>query len=66
VRGLAIQPLFRGLTCNGPWELRGEVLWNFEKFLIDREGHLVGRWRSWVSPGSKLFDRAIRRALGKL
>jgi glutathione peroxidase len=63
VRGAEIQPLFKLLTTNGPWELRGAVLWNFEKFLIDREGYLVGRWRSWVSPGSRGFNAAIRGVL---
>lgn len=63
VRGAEIQSVFKALTTNGPWELRGAVLWNFEKFLIDREGDLVGRWRSWVSPGSARFHAAIRRVL---
>ncbi|KAG8683658.1 Glutathione peroxidase 2 [Ceratobasidium sp. 394] len=28
------------------------IKWNFEKFLIDREGRVVGRWASTTSPES--------------
>jgi len=38
------------------------VLWNFEKFLVGRDGVPVGRWRSTSDP-SKMEDE-IRRALG--
>ena len=61
VTGDAIQPFFKALTTQGPSDLRGKVMWNFEKFLLDKEGRLVGRWRSWVKPSWSLFERAIRR-----
>lgn len=63
VKGPDTQPLFKFLTKSGPRELRGPVRWNFEKFLIDRKGFLVGRWRSYVSPRSKSLVRAIERTL---
>lgn len=63
VRGPDKQELFRRLTEQGPVDLRGEVRWNFEKFLLDREGRLVGRWRSYVSPLSRSLSKAIRRTL---
>ncbi|KAJ3513505.1 hypothetical protein NMY22_g15018 [Coprinellus aureogranulatus] len=28
------------------------IKWNFEKFLIDREGNVVGRWASTTTPGA--------------
>ncbi|KAG9104839.1 Glutathione peroxidase 2 [Ceratobasidium sp. 370] len=28
------------------------IKWNFEKFLIDRDGHVVGRWASTTTPES--------------
>ena len=31
----------------------GAVAWNFEKFLIDREGHAVHRFRSKVAPRTR-------------
>lgn len=65
VKGPHKQPLFAFLTEHGPTELRGSVRWNFEKFLIDRQGRLVGRWRSYVRPESKGIVRAIERVLGE-
>jgi glutathione peroxidase len=63
VRGGEKQPVFKALTTQGPASLRGEVRWNFEKFLLDRDGRLVGRWRSWVSPSWRVFERAILSVL---
>lgn len=65
VTGADKQPLFTFLTEHGPSDLRGSVRWNFEKFLIDRSGHLVGRWRSYAGPGSSSVVRAIELELSK-
>jgi glutathione peroxidase-family protein len=64
VRGASKQELFRFLTEQGPADLRGEVVWNFEKFLIDRSGRLIGRWRSYVKPNARSIVRAVERTLG--
>lgn len=63
VRGAGKQSVFEALTTLGPKALQGEVRWNFEKFLVDRQGRLVGRWRSYVNPGWGVFERAIRHVL---
>jgi glutathione peroxidase len=63
VKGIHKQPLFEFLTEHGPADLRGSVKWNFEKFLLDREGHLIGRWRSYVSPQSRAIVNAVEKAL---
>jgi len=42
---------------------KGDVTWNFEKFLIDREGRVVGRYHPRVKPDDKALVRAIRTAL---
>ena len=63
VKGDDKQPVFKILTENGPEDLKGPVRWNFEKFLINREGYLVGRWRSYVSPKSRSLVTAIERYL---
>jgi glutathione peroxidase len=65
VRGDSIQPVFSALTTKGPHDLRGQVRWNFEKFLIDREGRLVGRWRSWVSPAWGVFQRCVAKVVAE-
>jgi glutathione peroxidase len=64
VRGASKQEVFRRLTEEGPKDLRGEIRWNFEKFLLDKEGRLVGRWRPYVSPLSRSIVRAVEQLLG--
>jgi glutathione peroxidase len=41
----------------------GEVGWNFEKFLVDRKGAVVGRFASGVEPESDELKKAIEKAL---
>ena len=40
-----------------------EVLWNFEKFLIGRDGTVLGRFSPAVAPDDKELVRAIEDAL---
>jgi glutathione peroxidase len=44
----------------------GPIDWNFEKFLIARDGTVVGRFGSSVAPESKTLVAAIERALQQL
>lgn len=41
----------------------GEVKWNFEKFLVNRTGEVVARFRSGVQPESDELLAAIEQAL---
>lgn len=41
-----------------------EVLWNFEKFLIDRDGVAVGRFSPQITPDNPALVSAIDKALG--
>ena len=43
----------------------GDILWNFEKFLIDREGQIVGRFAPDVGPDEPMLIHAIETQLGK-
>lgn len=63
VSGQQIQPVFEFLTKNSPGRFRGKVLWNFEKFLIDSNGEVVGRWRSVTSPTTEKIRSAVHLAL---
>lgn len=56
-------PLYQYLTQNATPP--GKVDWNFEKFLIDRNGNIVGRFKSNVKPMSETLTRAIEEALAK-
>jgi glutathione peroxidase len=42
-----------------------EVLWNFEKFLVSREGEVVGRFAPNLPPDAPEIKAAIERELGK-
>ncbi len=61
VSGNRIQPVYAYLTENAP--KKGAVGWNFEKFLIDRDGKIIGRYKSGVTPESDELTGAIRAAL---
>ncbi|MDB5009608.1 MAG: glutathione peroxidase [Mucilaginibacter sp.] len=50
VKGLDIDPLFQYLTTTENPDFTGDIKWNFEKFLIDENGHLIHRFRSAVTP----------------
>jgi glutathione peroxidase len=63
VLGPGKAPLYRTLTSTPKFS--GEVSWNFEKFLLGRDGHVVGRYASAVEPLSAELTRAIEAALGR-
>jgi glutathione peroxidase len=44
-------------------EPAGDVAWNFEKFLIGRDGSVLGRFKSSVEPGGAELAAAIEAAL---
>ena len=44
-------------------EPAGDVAWNFEKFLIGKNGTVLGRWKSAVEPDSAELTAAIEAAL---
>ena len=41
------------------------VLWNFEKFLVGRDGQVIDRFRSMTAPDSKKLIKAVEKALGE-
>ena len=42
-----------------------DVRWNFEKFLVDKDGTVVGRFRSSVDPDDEELKNAIKAVLEK-
>ncbi|MNR78887.1 Hydroperoxy fatty acid reductase gpx1 [compost metagenome] len=48
-----------GITHEQP----SDVMWNFEKFLVDRQGKVVGRFAPSVTPDNPELVRAIESAL---
>lgn len=63
VKGDDQHPLFQYLTGEGDSENMGGVNWNFEKFLIDKEGNLVKRFRSRVKPNDDALVNEIESLL---
>jgi glutathione peroxidase len=63
VLGSSKAPLYRTLTSTPKFS--GDVSWNFEKFLIGRDGQVIGRYKSVVEPLSAELTKAIEAALGK-
>lgn len=61
VTGNEIQPAFKFLISNS--SSVGPVEWNFEKFLVDRNGKVVGRFKSKVSPSAKEVSSLIENKL---
>lgn len=63
VKGPNKAPLYKTLTEGATPP--GEVSWNFEKFLVGRDGKIVGRYKSAVAPDDAKLTGAIEAELGK-
>lgn len=64
VKGDEASPLYKYLTSpekNG--KFGGEIEWNFAKFLVDREGKVIARFKPDVKPDAPEVVKAIEEAL---
>ena len=52
VKGKDIDPLFKWLNNQENQSFVGDIMWNFEKYLIDENGYLIKRFRSSTRPDS--------------
>jgi len=64
VLGDGKSPLYERLINNSVTE-KGDIKWNFEKFIISKEGKIVNRFRTKVEPTSEAVISAIERELKK-
>lgn len=64
VKGDDIHPLYQDLTSL-PEPLGGEIRWNFEKFLIDRQGHVIERFHPRIKPDAPELTELITKALAQ-
>jgi glutathione peroxidase len=64
VKGSDIHPLYKFLTdkSSDP-EFAGDIKWNFNKFLLDKNGKIIARFDSQVKPDSEQITQAIEKAL---
>lgn len=65
VKGAGKVPLYDALTSADSLEDRGEVKWNFEKFLVARDGSVAGRFRSKIAPEDPALASAIEAELAR-
>jgi glutathione peroxidase len=64
VNGPGAHPIFQELTAVPDAEgTAGDVQWNFEKWLIDGQGDVVGRFRPKTQPDSPAIRTAIEALL---
>lgn len=63
VQGSEKRELYKLLTEKSAKEFQGEISWNFEKFLVNKEGKIIGRYKSSVKPDDKLLIKKIESSL---
>jgi glutathione peroxidase len=61
VKGGDIDPLYKHLTSSG--EFAGDIEWNFNKFLIDRNGNIIARFPSPATPEDAKVTGVVEKAL---
>src|ERR1700683_562360 len=65
VKGDDQTPLYSYLTKDASPAVAGDIKWNFTKFLVDRNGNVVQRFESAVTPDSPEVIAAIEAQLKK-
>ena len=65
VKGDDQTPLYQYLTKQTGPSIAGDIKWNFTKFLVDRNGNVVERFESAVTPDSKEVVSAIEKQLSQ-
>ncbi len=61
VKGDDIHPLYEYLTKES--DFKGDIKWNFTKFLIDRDGNVIARFETRVDPLDSIVTTRIEEAL---
>ena len=65
VNGEGRHPLYQQLTATADAEGHtGDIRWNFEKFLVGRDGEVVARFSPMAEPESAEIADAIEQTLG--
>ncbi|MGA2623569.1 MAG: glutathione peroxidase [Bacteroidota bacterium] len=63
VKGNDQHPLYKYITKQSPF--RGDIKWNFQKYLVDRSGKIVNRFMSAVDPMSQDVRDAVEKLLAE-
>ncbi|MGO8815354.1 MAG: glutathione peroxidase [Terriglobia bacterium] len=63
VKGDDTAPLYQYLTEKANPAVAGEIRWNFTKFLVDRNGHIVARFEPKTTPDSPEVVAEVEKLL---
>jgi len=65
VKGDDKTPLYHYLTEEANPATKGEIGWNFTKFLVDRNGRVIARFESKIKPEDPGLTGAVEKALNQ-
>ena len=63
VKGNDQNPLYRYITKESPYP--GQIKWNFQKYLVDRNGNIVAKYLSAVDPMSKEVRSEVEKLIAE-
>lgn len=63
VKGKEKRPLYKFLTEESGKDFQGDIKWNFNKFLINKEGKVVARFDSSTKPDDKELIKKVEETL---
>jgi glutathione peroxidase len=65
VNGAGADPIYKWLKAQpaGPGAITGDITWNFNKFLIGKDGKVIKRFASETAPDAPEISAAIEAAL---
>ena len=55
--------MYQFLTSHPDKAIAGKVAWNFQKYLVGRDGSVIAKFRPHTKPESKKVVKAIEEAL---
>ena len=63
VKGNDQHPLYQYITKDSPYT--GDIKWNFQKYLVDRNGNIVAKYLSAVDPMSKEVRSEVEKLIAE-
>lgn len=63
VKGDSACPLYKYLTTHPDEKIRGDVRWNFQKYLVARDGTVLEKFDPRTAPNDAKLGEAIEKAL---
>jgi len=65
VKGEDQCPLYKFLTSYPDGDVAGEVVWNFQKYLVGRDGKIIAKFHPKTMPDSEEVTKAIEKAIAE-